>query len=147
MYRLIKIVLGAGLVTSALSASAQELIVVDGQNIPENKEVEKELIYTVLERMPEFIGGDDSLMEFINKKIKYPLPAIDNGVEGTVVIQFTVSKTGWVRDVIVVQSVDFDLDREARRVIRSLPKFKPGEIDGKPVSTMLTVPVTFKLPK
>ena len=146
MYRLIKIVLGAGLVTSALSASAQELIVVDGQNIPENKEVEKELIYTVLERMPVF-PGNVSLMEFINKKIKYPLPAVDNGIEGTVVVQFTVAKTGWVRDVIVVQSVDFDLDREARRVILSLPKFYPGEINGKLVATMLTVPVTFKLPE
>lgn len=84
-------------------------------------------------------------MKYLSSHIQYPTMAAENNVQGKVVVQFVVTKTGKVGEVKVVRSVDKDLDREAVRVCKSLPNFVPGRQNGQPVSVWYTLPVTFKL--
>ena len=106
----------------------------------------KEDVYPSAEQMPQFPGGEAALMKYIQTHIKYPPTAAKNHVQGRVIVQFVVRKDGGVSVVHVVRSVDKDLDREAVRVCKTLPKFTPGRQNGKVVDVWYTVPVTFKLP-
>lgn len=99
----------------------------------------------IVEKMPEFPGGDSEIMKFIANNLQYPASAIENEIQGKVIVQFTVTKTGEVSDVSVMRSVDPDIDQEAVRVISKLPKFKPGTQNGKAVNVRYTYPVTFRL--
>ena len=113
---------------------------------PVEKPVEKtEEVFQSVEQMPQFPGGEVALMKFLQSHINYPPMAAENGVQGRVVVQFVVDKTGRVGEVIIARSVDKDLDKEAVRVCKSLPKFTPGRQNGQPVSVWYTLPVTFKL--
>ena len=103
-------------------------------------------IYSSAEQMPQFPGGEAALMKYIQSHIQYPPTAAKNHVQGRVIVQFVVWKDGSVSEVNVVRSVDNDLDREAVRVCKTLPKFTPGRHNGKAVDVWYTVPVTFKLP-
>ena len=104
-----------------------------------------ETVYRSAEQMPQFPGGEAALMKYIESHINYPPMAAKNNIQGKVVVQFVVDKTGKVGEVKVVRSVDKDLDKEAIRVVKSLPKFTPGRQDGKAVSVWYTLPVPFKL--
>ena len=108
-------------------------------------EVEPEKVFTAVEQMPQFPGGDAELMKFLSKNIKYPTMAMENNIQGRVFVQFVVTKTGAIGEVKVVRSVDRDLDREAVRVCKSLPKFTPGKMNGQAVNVWYTLPVSFKL--
>ena len=113
---------------------------------PVEKPVEKtEEVFQSVEQMPQFPGGEVALMKFLQSHINYPPMAAENNVQGRVVVQFVVDKTGRVGEVIIARSVDKDLDKEAVRVCKSLPKFTPGRQNGQPVSVWYTLPVTFKL--
>ena len=101
--------------------------------------------FMVVENMPEFPGGDLGLMKYIKKNVNYPKIAKEYNITGKVYISFIVDKTGSVTNVKVVRGVDKNLDAEAVRVIKSLPKYKPGKQRGKAVRVMLTVPVNFTL--
>ena len=120
----------------------EEVVVEKKEEKP--KEV-KEEIFRSVEQMPQFPGGDAALMKFLQSHINYPPMAAENNVQGRVVVQFVVDKTGKVGEVKVVRSVDKDLDKEAVRVCKSLPKFTPGRQNGQAVSVWYTLPVTFKL--
>ena len=100
-------------------------------------------IFTSVEQMPQFPGGDAALMEYIDSHIQWPPTA--TCAQGRVIVQFVVDKTGKVGEVKVVRSVDKDLDKEAVRIIKTLPKFIPGRQNGQAVSVWYTLPVTFKL--
>ena len=105
-----------------------------------------EEVFKSAAHMPSFPGGDAALMSHINKNIRYPQVAQDNGVQGKVIVQFVVEKDGRVGDVKVARGVDKDLDREAVRVCKTLPKFSPGRnAVGDPVRVWYTLPITFKL--
>ena len=110
------------------------------------KEV-KEEVYRSVEQMPQFPGGEAALMEYLQQHINYPPMAAANNVQGRVVVQFVVDKTGKVGEVKVSRSVDKDLDKEAIRVVKSLPKFTPGRQYGTAVSVWYTLPISFKLTK
>ncbi len=109
-------------------------------NIPE-PEVIEELHYYV-EEMPEFKGN---VFEFLSENLKYPTIAQEIGLQGKVTCQFVVNKDGSITDVVVVKGVDPSLDKEAIRVIKSMPNWKPGRLNGKPVRVRFTLPVRFKL--
>ena len=95
--------------------------------------------------MPSFPGGDGALMSYICKNLKYPKAAQDANIQGKVVVQFVVEKDGHVGEARVARGLDKDLDQEAIRVCKSLPKFNPGKnADGEPVRVVYTLPVTFK---
>jgi TonB family C-terminal domain len=100
-------------------------------------------IFTSVEQMPQFPGGDAALMEYIDSHIQWPPTAAC--AQGRVIVQFVVDKTGKVGEVKVVRSVDKDLDKEAVRLIKTLPKFIPGRQNGQAVAVWYTLPVTFKL--
>lgn len=110
------------------------------------EEEEEEVVFMVVESMPEFPGGQQALFKFLSENVKYPVIAQENGIQGKVICQFTVNKDGSIVDVQVVRSGgDPSLDKEAVRVIKTMPKWKPGKQRGKPVRVKYTVPVNFKL--
>ena len=112
----------------------------------EEEEPEEQTIFEVVEQMPEFPnGGMAGLMQYLSKNIKYPTIAQENGTQGRVIVQFVVNKDGSIVDAKVVRSVDPYLDKEALRVINTMPKWKPGMQRGKPVRVKFTVPVMFRL--
>ena len=111
----------------------------------EEEEVEEQQIFQVVEEMPEFPGGLAECMKFLGKNIRYPTISQENGVQGRVIVQFVVNKDGSIVDPVVVRGVDPYLDKEALRVISSMPKWKPGKQRGKAVRVKYTVPVTFRL--
>ena len=113
--------------------------------VVEEEEVEEQQIFQVVEEMPEFPGGMAECLKFLAKNIKYPTIAQENGVQGRVIVQFVVNKDGTIVDPVVVRSVDPYLDKEALRVIKAMPKWKPGKQRGKAVRVKYTVPVTFRL--
>lgn len=109
------------------------------------EEPEEQTIFEIVENMPEFPGGMAQCLQFLAKNIKYPTIAQENGTQGRVIIQFVVNKDGSIVDPKVVRSVDPYLDKEALRVIMTMPKWKPGMQRGKPVRVKFTVPVMFRL--
>ena len=109
------------------------------------KPVDDEKIFKVVQQMPSFPGGDSALMSWIGKNIRYPVLAEENHIEGRVVLQFVVEKDGAITDVQIVKSVDPSLDKEAMRVIKSMPHWLPGKQNGTPVRVKFTLPVSFKL--
>lgn len=109
------------------------------------EEEEDQVIFQVVEKMPSFPGGDAALFKFLGENVKYPVIAQENGVQGRVICQFVVNRDGSIVDVEVVRSVDASLDKEAIRVIKSMPKWSPGQQRGKPVRVKYTLPVNFKL--
>lgn len=102
-------------------------------------------IFTVVEEMPQFAGGESALLQYIAKSVKYPVIAAENGIQGRVICSFVINKDGKVVDATVVRGVDSSLDKEALRVINSMPAWKPGKQRGKSVRVKYTLPVTFRL--
>jgi len=119
---------------------AKETIV---QQEPPKQEENK--VFEVVEQMPTFPGGDAALLKYLSDNIHYPTVAAENGVQGRVVIGFVVEKDGSITDVNVMKSRDPSLDREAMRVVKSMPKWIPGKQNGSNVRVKYQVPVTFKL--
>ncbi|MEI7501961.1 MAG: energy transducer TonB [Paludibacter sp.] len=118
----------------------------DIADIKENvtQEVE-EKVWEVIEQMPQFPGGETELLSFIAKSIRYPVIAQENGIQGRVIIRFVVSKTGVVSNVEVLRSLDAACDKEAMRVVKTLPKWIPGKQNGVNVPVYYTLPITFRL--
>ena len=102
-------------------------------------------VFDVVEEMPSFPGGQGALMSFLNSNIKYPVVAQENGVQGRVIVGFVVERDGSITDVKIMRSVDPSLDREAQRVVKAMPKWKPGKQNGSAVRVKYTVPVVFRL--
>ena len=102
-------------------------------------------VFDVVEEMPSFPGGQGALMSFLSSNIKYPVVAQENGVQGRVIVGFVVERDGSISDVKVMRSVDPSLDREAQRVVKAMPKWKPGKQNGSAVRVKYTVPVVFRL--
>lgn len=111
---------------------------------PETLEEETK-IFDVVEQMPSFPGGQGALMEYLSKNVKCPVVAQENGVQGRVVVSFVVERDGSFTDVKVVRSVDPSLDREAMRVVSSMPKWIPGKQNGSAVRVRFNMPVSFRL--
>ena len=111
---------------------------------PKVEEVTEE-IFVVVEEQPEFPGGNTAMMKFLSDNIKYPVIAQENGIQGRVITNFVVEKDGSITDVQVVRGVDPSLDKEAIRVIQSMPKWKPGKQRGSAVRVRFTLPVVFRL--
>ncbi len=111
----------------------------------EIEEEDDEEFFMVVENMPEFPGGDLGLMKYIQKNVKYPAIAKEYNITGKVYVSFIVDRSGSVTNVKIVRGVDKNLDAEAMRVVKSLPKYKPGKQRGKSVRVMFTIPINFTL--
>ena len=127
----------------SLGAQAQKSI----DLINDNYDASNDEVFHSSGHMPSFPGGHVALMKFIKDNMIYPYEALKNRIEGKVIIQFVVTKTGKVGKVKVVRSVNKELDQEAVRLIKMLPDFSPGRNNvGEPVNVWYILPVIFKLP-
>lgn len=131
-----------GLMMASLVASASGNY---GQGDVPDKRSGQEEVYMSTENMPVFPGGEAALMMFIRDNISYPPEAEEKNIQGKVIVQFVVDTVGQVGEVKVVRSVDAELDKEAVRVVKTIPRFIPGTRLGKPVNVWYTLPVNFKL--
>jgi protein TonB len=113
--------------------------------VEEKKPVDENKVFTAVEQMPQFPGGESALYEYIGKNLRYPPMAAENNIQGRVTVQFVVTKTGSIGEVKVLRGKDPDLDKEAVRVVKSLPKFIPGKMNGQAVNVWYTLPISFKL--
>ena len=109
-----------------------------------NEEVTQK-VFDVVEVMPSFPGGPAALLQYLSSHVKYPVVAQENGIQGRVTISFVVERDGSITDVRVAKSVDPSLDREAARVVSSMPRWTPGKQNGSAVRVKFNVPVQFKL--
>lgn len=107
--------------------------------------VAEEKVFDMVEQMPTFPGGQAELMKYISTHMKYPVVAQENGVQGRVICQFVVGRDGKVRDVTVLKTLDPYCDKEAVRVILSMPNWIPGKQNGQAVAVKYTVPIVFRL--
>ena len=106
---------------------------------------DKNGVYQICEQMPEFPGGVEALMDFVAKNVVYPQEAMDKEISGRVYVSFVIEKDGSVNEVKVMKGIGGGCDDEAVRVIKAMPKWKPGKQDGKPVRVSYMMPITFKL--
>jgi protein TonB len=115
--------------------------------IAEEKPVEEEKVYNiaVIEQQPMFPGGQEAMYKWLSEHINYPAAASEEGVQGRVVVEFIITKTGAVENVHVVRGRHPALDKEAVRVVKAMPKWTPGRNNGQPVKVTYTLPVSFKL--
>lgn len=111
----------------------------------EEEEVVEQEIFQIVEEMPAYPGGDQKMMEYIAKNIKYPQIARESGIQGRVFVGFVVEPDGSVSNVKIMRGIGGGCDEEAMRVVKSMPKWKPGKQRGKPVRVSYTLPVNFKL--
>jgi len=115
---------------------------------PKNKPVKSKKItdaYTVAEEMPKFPGGDDARVKFLVENIKYPENARKNGIAGRVFITYVVEKDGRITGVEILRGFDDECDAEALRVVKMMPNWIPGTVDGEPVRTIFNIPISFNL--
>lgn len=146
---IIKVVDNGAKVTEGTIAGTESTV--GGVYIPPKVEpvveevVDEPVIFVTTEVMPEFPGGASALMQYLGKNIHYPVVSQENGVQGKVIVQFVVDVDGSIINPVVMRSVDPYLDKEAIRVIASMPKWKPGMQRNKPVRVKYTVPVAFRL--
>jgi protein TonB len=109
------------------------------------EEEEAAQVFFIVEDMPEFPGGEMALRAYIANAIKYPVIAQENGIQGKVYVTFVVGRDGKVTNATIARGVDPSIDKEALRVVMSLPTWKPGKQRGKPVNVSYTVPINFVL--
>ncbi|NDV46147.1 TonB family protein [Paludibacter sp. 221] len=114
---------------------------VAAQNIAEKE------IFSIVDKMPEFPGGQQAMFEYLNKNLKYPAEAQKNGEQGRVIVQFVVEKSGKIKDITVIRGVSSSLDKEAVRVVENMPDWTPGEQRGQKVDVKYTLPFSYKLPE
>lgn len=127
------------------SSAPQDTVPAPAQPVPE-EEKDDGRTYIVVEQMPEFPGGTSALFEFLQQNVKYPQIAYENNIQGRVIVQFVVDKDGSITNVQVAKSGgDPSLDKEAVRVVKAMPKWRPGMQKGKPVRAKYTMPVNFRL--
>lgn len=120
--------------TRAVAADNRLLLVQD----------DNEKVYDTVEEQPSFPGGFSEMQRYIATNLKYPAEAMDNGAQGRVIVDFVVRKDGSITDVKVKRSVYPSLDKEAIRLVKSMPKWIPGKQNGEAVSARFTLPVTFR---
>ena len=130
-------------VDDIINAQEHKDVVVVEEKKPEP--VDDNKVFESVEQNPQFPGGDAALLKYVSAHIRYPSVAQENNIQGRVVVQFVVTKTGSIGQVKVVRSKDPDLDKEAVRVVKTLPKFVPGKMNGHAVNVWYTLPITFRL--
>ena len=127
--------------------------VVDAENVNQEtvvaiqdaSQTDNSKVYTVVEKMPQFLGGEEALTQYINRNVKYPADAFQKGIQGKLIVRFTVNESGKIGNVEIIRALCPSIDAEGIRVIKSLPDFTPGEQNGKKVAVWYTMPIIFRL--
>ncbi len=123
----------------------EEWNVTEGFVVPWADDSDTPEVYQIVEQMPAFPGGEDKLMEFLAKNMEYPKEAREAGIQGRVFVGFVVEKDGSIGDVRVLRGIGGGCDEEAVRVVKILPKWKPGMHNGEAVRVSYQIPFSFKL--
>lgn len=141
--------------TQEIAPVTSKLVIGDGEGVAKQSDVTEALpqipitkdsvVLKTVEQLPEFPGGIVQFMKWLTRNLRYPSMAQSQRIQGKVVISFIINKDGSIASPTIVQSADPLLDREAMRVIRMMPHWKPGLQDGKPCRTMFAIPVNFQL--
>ena len=141
--------------TQEIAPVTSKLVIGDGEGVARQSDVTEALpqipitkdsvVLKTVEQLPEFPGGIVQFMKWLTRNLRYPSVAQSQRIQGKVVISFIINKDGSIASPTIVQSADPLLDREAMRVIRMMPHWKPGLQDGKPCRTMFAIPVNFQL--
>lgn len=113
--------------------------------VKEEKEEEEEMIYTFVEEDASFVGGEEALYAYLNKNLQYPELARESNITGTVVIKFVVEKDGSITKASILREIGGGCGKEALRVVKNMPKWKPGKQGGRAVRSEFTLPVQFEL--
>lgn len=114
-------------------------------NLASKESEDDDKIYDNVQEVPQFPGGRAGLAQFISQNLRYPISAQENGVSGTVFVGFVVRKDGTISDGKIIRGRHSDLNKEALRIVKMLPKFKPGKLNGKPVNVRFTLPINFRM--
>ena len=128
-----------------ISTVSQDTVKVNYVPTEVSRKLQGTAVFEVVEEMPEFPGGVDAMMEYLQKELRYPESAKEKGIQGRVTVQFIIDKEGNVTNSKVTRSVDKDMDTEAIRLVKAMPKWQPGMQKGKAVAVKYTVPVVFRL--
>lgn len=124
-------------IAAVMTANAQQ---------PQSSTVsDDDVIFSVVEKEAQFPGGNDAMMKFIAKNVKYPQTAVENKIEGTVYVEFVIEKDGKITNVKAIRKVSPELDEEAVRVVSKMPKWKPATQRGKTVRCRFRLPIRFQL--
>jgi protein TonB len=115
------------------------------EDFEQEEEIVEEEVFTIVESMPEFPGGQKEMFKYLGKNIKFPPAAKANGIQGKVYVNFTIGKNGEIRDIKILRGVHDLLDKEAVRVVKAMPKWKAGKQRGKTVSVSYNLPINFTL--
>ena len=143
--------LGANQVALAQQPDPQRMdtteVILEGCVVPEMGEVgnPEHEVYQIVDEMPEFPGGEEKLIEFVSKNVEYPQEAKEKGVQGRVFVGFVIEKDGSVGNVTLLRGIGHGCDVEAVRVVKMLPKWKPGKHNGEFVRVSYQIPILFKL--
>ena len=121
------------------------LLMVNTNAMAQSKKIANDKVLEKAEVMPQFPGGDQAMMKFVSENVQYPEEAKEKEISGRVLVGFIVEKDGSVNEVKVVKGIGGGCDEEAVRVVKAMPKWKPGKQKGKPVRVHYTLPLTFKL--
>ena len=121
------------------------LLMVNTNAMAQSKKIANDKVLEKAEVMPQFPGGDQAMMKFVAENVQYPQEARDKEISGRVLVSFIVEKDGSIADVKVVKGIGGGCDEEAVRVVKAMPKWKPGKDKGKPVRVSYMMPFTFKL--
>ena len=121
------------------------LFTINTTAMAQNKKTSNDKVFEKVEDMPEFPGGEQAMMDFVAKNVQYPKEAMEKGISGRVLVGFIVEKDGSICETEVVKGIGGGCDEEAVRVVKAMPKWKPGKEKGKPVRVSYMMPFTFKL--
>lgn len=121
------------------------LFTINTTAMAQNKKTSNDKVFEKVEDMPEFPGGEQAMMDFVGKNVQYPKEAMEKEISGRVLVGFIVEKDGSVNEVKIVRGIGGGCDEEAVRVVKAMPKWKPGKEKGKPVRVSYMMPIFFKL--
>lgn len=121
------------------------LMAINAQKTVVSKQTTQDEIFLKVDEMPSFPSNGNGINIYLASNMRYPKDAEKQGIEGRVVVTFVVEKDGSITNVEIIRNAHPSLDKEAKRIIEGMPNWNPGKIDGKPVRTKFTLPITFKL--
>lgn len=133
-------------VSSSYGYSSTRKVSISSADVTVNEEEPgKKTVYQIVEQMPQYPGGQEALMEYLKQNIIYPKVAMENGIQGRVIVSFVIGADGSISDIKVLRSLSPETDAEAIRVIKNMPKWIPGKQSGKAVAVSYILPITFRL--
>ena len=131
--------------TTQMQGTQSTTLVNCANDTTQMQETQSTTVVNRADEMPHFPGGEAKMMQYLAQRIQYPLVAVKKGIQGRVICRFIITSTGEIKDIEVLRGVEASLDREAVRVLRSMPKWIPGKQGGKAVNVYYTLPISFRL--